>query len=528
MILSELILEENINSQSQLRRVTILPDESWWGGAIHDGYLMPFNSSYKCDLRLDIKGNQASPFLLSDRGRFIWSDDPFAVAFVDREDRLEIELTGERFALEEGFGDLAGAFQAASSRHFPASGRMPDPLNFLAPQYNTWIEMEYNPTQEKVLKYAAEILANGLPPGVLMIDDGWFVDHGNWCFDPVRFPDPRSMTRWLHAEGFAVVLWVSPFISPDSGIFRDLSSRDQLVRRSDGNPAIRSWWNGYSALLDVSHPGAIAFLQGQLSHLKEEFGIDGFKFDAGDPEYIKPTDLTFESLSPVGYCQAWAEIGLSYPHFNELRACWKMGGQPLIQRLRDKHHVWGKEGLADIIPNGIAQGLAGYSFICPDMVGGGNIASFTDPAFRLDQELFVRTLQCSVLFPVLQFSIAPWRVLDEEHWLFCRTAIEIRERLASTILDLVASSATTGEPILRPMSYVFPDSGLAGINDQFMLGENILVAPVCTKGARSRKVSFPVGNWVGDDGEVIVGPCLRDVEAPISRLPWYQIAQGGK
>jgi alpha-glucosidase (family GH31 glycosyl hydrolase) len=500
----------------------IEPGELWWGGAIDDGYLMPYSGSYGCDLRHDIKGNQATPLLLSSKGSYIWSDEPFFFHIDDRRGVLEIESDSAPLIKVSGLGDLAGAYRAASRRFFPPSGQWLDPLNFSAPQYNSWIEMQYEPTQRKVLKYAADILAHDLPPGVLMIDDNWFEDHGNWRFDPIRFPDPGAMIKRLHADGFAVMLWVSPFISPDSDTYRALARKKLLVRNADGSNAVREWWNGYSALLDVTHPDGSDWIHEQLGCLVLEFGVDGFKFDAGDPEFIRPNDITHSGVSPLGYCQAWAEIGLSYPRFNEYRACWKLAGQPLGQRLRDKRHVWGRDGLADIIPNGLAQGLAGYSFVCPDMVGGGELGSFIDPEFELDQELLVRTLQCSALFPIVQFSIAPWRVLDEEHWQYCRTAIDIRDRLTPTILKLAGLAARTGEPILRHMNYVYPHRGLERVVDQFMLGDEILVAPVLQKGANTRQVRFPPGAWIGDDEKVIHGPCVQEVCAPLSRLPWFQ------
>ena len=74
---------------------------------------------------------------------------------------------------------------------------------------------------------------------------------------------------------------------------------------------------------------------------------------------------------------------------NQMPACWKMGGQPLAQRLHDKPRVWGDGGLASLIPEAIAQGMIGHSFNCPDMIGGGELGSFRDGK-PLDQELFVR------------------------------------------------------------------------------------------------------------------------------------------
>ncbi|HEX5322914.1 MAG TPA: glycoside hydrolase family 31 protein [Capsulimonadaceae bacterium] len=501
--------------------LSLLPGEFWWGGAVNDGAHMPFGKRlYCCDLRRDLRGNQAVPLLISSKGRYIWSSGPFTFSFEDKGAHLFIDSGSSEIVYDEGHGDLPGAYRAVCRRFFPPSGRMPDALNFSAPQYNSWIEMQYEPSQEKVLRYVRDICAQGLPPGVFMIDDNWFEDHGVWRFHPARFPDPAAMVREMHEYGFQIMLWVSPFISPDSDTYRELKNNGYLVRDQHGFPVVREWWNGHSAMLDVTHPGATDWLLAQLSRLTEEIGIDGFKLDAGDPEYISPSDQTYSAADAVSYCEEWARLGLGF-RFSESRACWKLAGTPLVQRLRDKFHDWGRDGLADIIPNGLAQSLAGYSFTCPDMVGGGDIGSFTRAGFELDQELFVRTLQCSLLFPIMQFSIAPWRVLDAEHWGYCKQAIELRQNLAPLILQLARDAATTGEPILRHMAYVFPGCGFEEVSDQFLLGNELLVAPVIERGASHRSVVVPPGRWIAEDGTKIEGPGIEDIPAPLSRLPWF-------
>ncbi|KHF32735.1 alpha-glucosidase [Paenibacillus sp. P1XP2] len=75
---------------------------------------------------------------------------------------------------------------------------------------------------------------------------------------------------------------------------------------------------------------------------------------------------------------------------------------------------------------------------------------------------------------------------------------------------------------MRHLSYVFPEEGYEQVSDQFMLGDDILVAPVVKKGAVTRKIVFPSGTWQGDDGSIVIGPCEREVAAPLSRLPWYR------
>ncbi|MGV3616472.1 MAG: glycoside hydrolase family 31 protein [Fimbriimonas sp.] len=496
--------------------VPLLEGERWWGGAVQDGALMPFGTApYARDLRVDHGGNQAVPLLVSSHGRYLWSDAAFGFAF--EAGRLRIEGAGA--VLESGFSGLAGAFRAASRRHFPPKGTMPDPIAFAAPQFNTWMEMGYEPTQDAVLVYAQSILDHGLSPGVLILDDGWSEGYGDWRFHPGRFPDPGAMMRRLTEMGFAVMLWIVPFVSPDGPVARDLAKRGWLLRDREGKTAIRPWWNGHSALLDLTHPQAVAWLGERLDALVERYGVAGFKLDAGDPDAFRTDDRAHAPTDPVGYCETWGALGERY-RLCEYRACWKRGGGPSIQRLRDKHHRWGRDGLADLIPNALAQGLAGHPFVCPDMVGGGDIGTSFGTA--VDPELFVRTAQCSALFPMVQFSIAPWRVLDETHWRHCAEAIRLRERFGPELLRLAQNAARTGEPMIRHLGYAYPDGGYEGIADQFLLGDDILVAPVLEPGARMRRVAIPSGEWVSDRDERFVGPGDASVEAPLDRLPWFR------
>ena len=187
--------------------------------------------------------------------------------------------------------------------------------------------------------------------------------------------------------------------------------------------------------------------------------------------------------------------------------------------MRDKGHKWGVGGLADVIPTALAQGLVGYAYTCPDMVGGGEETEMG----VIDQELFVRWAQAATFFPIMQYSLLPMRVLDAEHLELCMSMVRLRMRLGPAILALARHAATTGEPIIRPMAYVFPDAGMETVLDQYMLGDRNLVAPVLTRGAVVRTVRFPAGIWRGDDGSVVLGPAEVAIDAPLERLPWYEL-----
>ena len=303
---------------------------------------------------------------------------------------------------------------------------------FAGPQWNTWIEMPYDESsQDRVLAYARGVVDEGFPPGVLMIDDRWSVDYGNWTFDVARFPDPAAMTAELHRLGFHVMVWLVPFVSPDSAISRRLEHDGLLITGADGEPVVRHWWNGWSTMLDLGNPAALDWLRAELDRLRD-VGVDGFKFDAGDVRDWRPGDVSASGGGAADYAEAWAAFAAEY-EFNELRACWKAGGRPLAQRLHDKPPSWGRDGLLSLIPEGIAQGLIGHPFNCPDMIGGGELSHFAD-GVPVDQELFVRFTQCAALFPMMQFSLAPWRLLDAEHLAAVEAAVAL------------ASVAVAGDP----------------------------------------------------------------------------------
>lgn len=472
---------------------------------------MPFADGFSRDLATWAGTNQSAPLLLSDHGRVLWSEHPFEFSF----DGGRLRARGSGLLLGRAGTTLREAYLGASRQWFPPSGATPALEMFSAPQYNTWIQMPYQPDQDKVLAYVRTLLDQGLPAGVVMIDDRWSEDYGEWTFDRARFPDPAAMTAQLHEWGCAVMLWLVPWISPDSAAFRDLQARGLLVVDADGETAVRRWWNGFSALLDASNPAAVGWLTDRLDALRD-LGVDGFKLDGGDLGDYRADDRSQASY-PAEQVQAWARVGLRYP-FNEYRACWRMGGQPLAQRLCDKPPSWGADGLAGLIAGMVAQGLIGLPFGCPDMVGGGEINAVS--AAGLDQEFIVRYTQVAALMPMIQFSRSPVQALDGEHLAAVTAALAARDRLLPTILGLVEDAARTGEPIVRAMAYHAP--GLGHLTDQFFLGPDVVIAPVLQRGATERTLSLPEGTWIGDDGTMVTGPATITTAVDLARLPHYR------
>lgn len=506
--------------------IPLAAGERIWSGIVKDGHKMPYPTGYRYDLYANNQDNQLQPLLLGNKGLWIWSEEPYAFEISDK----RIIISNARGEVRHGRAgnSLADARNAAASEFFPASGTMPDAFLFSKPQYNTWIELTYHQNQDDVLKYAQAIIDNGFEPGVLMIDDTWQEDYGLWKFHPGRFPDPKDMMARLHRMGFKVMLWICPFVSADQAqLMRPLLKDKALLMRKTTDattwktatdPALIKWWNGYSAVLDFTNPAAIAWFNAALDHLVKDYGVDGFKFDAGDMQFYPPDALSMESATPNRHCELFARFGLRFP-LNEYRACWKMAGQPLAQRLHDKSHSW--DDVRKLIPHMLTEGLAGYTFSCPDMIGGGNYISFLDGAV-VDQELVVRSAQIHALMPMMQFSVAPWRVLDARHLEAIKQAMKTRDQFTPLILDLARESATSGAPIVCPMEYVFPNQGFEGVRDQFMLGDAILVAPM-DKAGITRQVVLPKGKWLGDDGKVLQGGETHALDVPLTRIPWFRL-----
>jgi alpha-glucosidase len=143
-----------------------------------------------------------------------------------------------------------------------------------------------------------------------MIDDNWQEDYGTWKFKAEKFNDPRGMIEKLHEMGFKVMLWVCPFVSPDSPVYRALAAEGFLIRENteEGEPAMIRWWNGVSAVLDLTHPGAEEWFHQQLRHLMDNYGVDGFKLDGGDDYFYLGNIRSREQIHANGHMERYARI----------------------------------------------------------------------------------------------------------------------------------------------------------------------------------------------------------------------------
>lgn len=510
-------------------KIDMLKDEHWWGGAAVTAPVQPFDATteYECDL-LSADGNQSSPLLVSDKGRYVWSEHCFKFKISGG----RVEIFDDKAELYEGGETLRDAYLAAMKAHFPFSGKVPPEKFFATAQYNTWMEFTYNPTQKTVLDYARSIIESGYEPGILIIDEGWHTRYGVWEFDFAKFPDPKAMIDELHEMGFTVMLWVVPLMTADGRDFLSAASRAKflnndgrklpLLKTDSGNVALVEWWNGYSAILNMCDECDRDFLDAKLRKLMSEYGVDGFKFDGGslgmyDPKNVVNGEQTRFSAEELNI--AWNEFGERY-EFHEYKDSFKRGGAPVIQRIRDRGHRWDGDGLCTLLPFAFVEGLTGYPFLCPDMIGGGEW-SYTLLGKPWDEELVVRMAECSALFPMMQFSLAPWRILSEKNADLCLKAAKLHKEFAPRIIEQVKKAAASGEPVIRPLEYVFPAEGFNKTKDAFMLGEDVLVAPVIEQGAVTKTVRLPRGKWLYLGKTELDGGTEVTVDAPLGTLPYF-------
>lgn len=501
-------------------KIMMLENEHWYGGFVTTGDQQPFHeaTNLELDLTVNTTPNQGMPLFLSSKGRYIWRDTGFVIQFHNGSITLPDDVL-----LAEGYKTLKGAYLAAMNKHFPTHEIKLADILFEKPQYNSWIELVYDQNETDILNYAQNILSNGFEPGILMIDDGWSDYYGDWVFSKNTFPNAQQMLHKLKDLGFTVMLWVCPFVTPDTKIFREASDLDLLLKTQEDKPFICEWWNGYSAVYDFSNPKTVAFFEHKLDKLME-MGISGFKFDAGD-SYFYPADVKAHlELSPNEHCKLWAEFGEKY-ELNEYRASFMAAGMSLMQRLGDKNHSWDANGLSTIIPHTLTLGITGHPFSCPDMIGGGEFSTFLAAEKNgLDQELFCRHSQAACMLPAMQFSAAPWRVLSDKNCKLIQKSVAVRNQYIKEIMSEVNSAKKTGEPIIRYMEYCFPGQGFEKITDQFMLGDHILVAPIVHKGETKRNVAIPKGTWEWQ-GNLIVSEGIHKVLTPPEGEPIILIAK---
>lgn len=398
---------------------------------------------------------------------------------------------------------------------------IPDELMFRAPIWTTWARYKEKIDQPKVLQFAEEISQNGFSASQIEIDDDWTPSYGDLDFNAHKFPDPKHMVDTLKEKGFRVTVWVHPFANIRSSAARD---RKEFWLKSTFGGYTR-WWQGIGKVLDVTNPQARAWFKESLALLQSKYGVASFKFDAGETNWLPSGYRSHGKMSsPNTYTAEWAKLGYEADpdvRCQELRVGHRTQHLPVMVRMMDKSSGWShNNGLRSVIPHALTFSLLGYPFILPDMVGG-NAYHLTYP----DRELFIRWLQVNVFMPFIQFSICPWQY-DNVVVSISKKMMALREKYVDKLIQLAKECCETGDPILRPLWWIAPkDSWAQTIDSEFLVGSDLLVAPVLEKGASKRNVYLPPGTWRDElrGGELIGGKWINEYAANIEELPYFTL-----
>lgn len=299
------------------------------------------------------------------------------------------------------------------------------------------------------------------------------------------------MVSELAALGFATSVWIPPFFSPNSANAAEAIANDFLVKTHEGKPYPVRLWQSDGFLLDVSNPSARAWWQTKLVALKRMTGIAGFKFDAGEANYVPADAVTYGNFGRNAYSHQWVNFAANHLPHCEVRTGWFNQRAPVLFRQSDRYSTWGFDnGLASVITTTLMLSMTGYPFILPDIIGG-NAYNGVMP----DRELLIRWTQLSAPMLAIQFSIAPWDY-DEETNTICRKYAELHVELADLRLAAAQEAVRSGAPVIRPIFWVAPLDEVAQIvEDEYMVGDALLVAPNIIQGARMRDIYLPSGVW---------------------------------
>lgn len=398
----------------------------------------------------------------------------------------------------------------------------PDLKMMKYPIFTTWNFFFRNINQTIVLDYAKEIYKNNYLISQLEIDDKWEVSYGDLDFDFKKFPNPIEMTNELHRMGMRATLWVHPFCNIDSFNFVPGVEKNFWVKDSTGeHPGFTKWWNGRnSVILDTTNPDSVEYFKTRLEFLQKNYGIDSFKFDAGETAWIPRQFKLFNNNSyPDSYAQNYAKLAASQGNFIEIRVGHRTQNLAVFHRILDRSTDWTiHDGIKSVITETLQFGLLGYPFVLPDIIGGND-----DPN-KANKELFIRWTQMTAFLPAMQFGVPPW-YFDEETNEICKNYLKIHSDI---VFPYISNYLLDGLPIIRPLWWLEPNNNdIFNISDQFLVGEDILVAPVLEQGAKSRNVYFPPFKWYAPFSYIpIEGPTWKSVNVNLSYIPFY-ISENG-
>ncbi|HEY0174603.1 MAG TPA: TIM-barrel domain-containing protein [Pyrinomonadaceae bacterium] len=430
------------------------------------------------------------------------------------------------------------------------TGRTPlPPLWALGNQQSRW---SYYP-EARVREVARGFRESRIPADVIYLDIDYMDGFRVFTWNRERFPDPSKMISDLREQGFRVVVIIDPGIKVDENYhaYREGKAGGHFVRNADGSELHASVWPGVCAFPDFTDARAREWFGSYYKqHLDE--GVAGFWNDMNEPgvflsnETPKP-DVYHHPMKTFPLDARHAGDGAAGTHaryhnvygmqmarstFESLKRLapdsrpfvLTRAGYAGVQRYSA---VWTGDNVASwdhlrlSIPMLLNLGVSGVPFVGADVGGfSGNPSA----------ELYARWLQAAALTPFLrshsEAGSKPHEPYSygEEFTKINRASVELRYRLLPYLYTLFREHAETGAPVMRPLWYEYPDDQRTyTVEDQYLVGRDLLVAPVVREGATKRGVYFPAGDdwvdwWTGRRYE---GGKDAEVEAPLDRLPLF-------
>ena len=477
-------------------------------------------------------------------------------------DRMHVEVDLEPGALEPQLvlRLFAGAPAEVLDGFLTATGRPDPPPEWI---YRLWMSGNEWNSQARVLQEVARSAEEDIPVGAIVIeawsDEKTFVAFNGATYDihpdgsPHRladfdfphngpWPDPKGMVDELHANGTKVLLWQIPLIHANDGQARadreTMIRRRYCVERADGKPyRNRGWWFPGALLPDFTNSEARRWWTEKRRYLIDEVGVDGFKTDGG--EHAWGSDLRYSDGSnggetnnhyPVLYAGAYHEL-LGTVTFS--RAGFTGSSAYPCHWAGDEDSTW--EAFGASLTAGLTAGASGIFFWGWDFAGfSGEIP---------DAELYLRAAAAACFCPIMQYHSefnhhrrpsrdrTPWNVAertDDARVLpVFRRFAHLRERLVPYVADQAQRSLETAKPLMRALCFeVDDDERIWAFPHEWLLGDDVLVAPVTRAGIERWPVYLPPGQWVDPwGGETIVGPAVVERDAPIDEIPVYLAAR---
>ncbi|MEW1640587.1 glycoside hydrolase family 31 protein [Streptomyces sp. NPDC091219] len=470
-----------------------------------------------------------------------WYTESSAGLYVDTGDTMDVSLNAGqdglgRFGVYSGSTYRATVFVESTPRAVyddyigvVGTPRQSDATyeQYEKPLWNSWAQFYTDVSQEKLLAYATALHDKGLDGHTIQLDDKWESDYGNMTFDPKAYPDPKAMSARIHALGYDFGLWVTLWINLDSTNYQYAADHDYLLHDAADptKPCTVTWWNGTAGIVDLGNPAAKAWYQGNLKTLMDTYGVDGLKFDT---RFFDDRCAPRAGYTRADYQRLGSQLADSYDLQGAgIRVHWGSAAHEagFVVRQVDKGTGW--NSLQASVSQNLALSTIGYPFVETDMIGG----SLGQPAPAKD--VLVRWAQSSSYMPLMYASTSPAGTTDvttgqqvpydDRTVALYREAITRHERLAPYIWDQVRRARTTGDPIVRPLFFDFPqDRPSYTVDDEWMLGPAVLAAPNLT-GSASRDIRLPAGTWYDvNRGRTVKGPVtLKSYATPLTVTPAF-------